>query len=306
MRERYLLRVPSEVAPEPLLVQLRERLAEDSARISTFRDAQPQLRRFLDQLTRYLGLVGLTSLFVGGIGVASTVHAFVKDKLKTIAILKTLGADSGTVIRTYLFQALCLGLMGSVAGVVFGASLQQVMPSLLASLLPLDLMELSAGQGLMPIVPTIKGLALGVATTLLFTLWPLLTIREIRPALIFRTEIVDVEYEHVPHKGRFPWLRYLRDPVRWSTVVVVSAGLSGLAIWQARSIAIGLIFIGALIAAVLLLMIAARLLIRALKTSAPASTLTVRHAMGNLSRPGSQATGIMVAIGIGVMIIVTI
>jgi putative ABC transport system permease protein len=305
VRERYLLRVPSEIPHHSLLVQLREQLANDSAHVSTFREAQPQLRRFLDQLTRYLGLVGLTALFVGGLGVASSIHAFVKDKLKTIAILKTLGADSGTVIRTYLFQALGLGLMGSLAGVAGGVSLQFAMPVTLGRLLPSDLLDLSLSQGLSP-EPMLKGLALGVTTTLLFTLWPLLRIREIRPALMFRNEMVDLEKEDMSSKGRFISLRYLRDPMRWVTVVLVSSGLSGLAMWQADSVSIGMMFIGALVAAVLLLTIAARIVIRWLRITASPSSLAVRYAVGNLSRPGSQASSIMVAIGIGVMIIVTI
>ena len=306
VRERYLLRVPSEIPHESLLAQLREQLANDTAHVSTFREAQPQLRRFLDQLTRYLGLVGLTALFVGGIGVAGTVHAFVKDKLKTIAILKTLGADSSTVIWTYLFQALCLGFMGSLAGVAVGASLQYAMPTLLARLLPGDLLELSLSHGIQPIEPILKGLALGVATTLLFTLWPLLRIREIRPARMFRNDIVGLENEDVPSKARFVSLRYLRDPIRWITVGLVSIGLSGLAMWQAQSLSIGMMFIGALIAAVMLLTIAARVVIGWLRITASPSSLAVRYAIGNLSRPGSQASSIMVAIGIGVMIIGTI
>ncbi|MBA2251568.1 MAG: FtsX-like permease family protein, partial [Nitrospirales bacterium] len=306
VRERYLLRVPLEVQPDPLVTELRDRLADDSAHVSTFREAQPQLRRFLDQLTRYLGLVGLTALFVGGIGVASTVHAFVKDKLKTIAILKTLGADSGTVIRTYLVQALCLGLMGSLAGVTLGASLQHAIPSLLAGLLPIDLLDQSVSQGSLSAEPILRGVALGAATTLLFTLWPLLGIREIRPALIFRTEMVGAEQEGDRDQRRFTWLEHLRDPVRWVTVVLIGIGLSGLAMWQARSLSIGTMFIGALVAAVVLLTLAARMVIRGLRIAASPSSLTVRQAMRNLSRPGSQATSIMVAVGIGVMIIVTI
>ncbi len=192
VRERYLLRLPPAMPAQPVLVELRSQLAADSARVSSYREAQPQLRRFLDQLTRYLGLVGLTALFVGGIGVASTVHAFLKDKLKTIAILKTLGADSGTVVRTYLVQALGLGLLGSLAGAVLGLSLQGLIPRLLAGFVPHDLLEVTISHTAFPILPVIKGLALGSATTLLFTLWPLLGIREIRPALVFRENVTPV------------------------------------------------------------------------------------------------------------------
>jgi putative ABC transport system permease protein len=305
VRERYLLRLPSEVQLEHLLTELRDRLAGDSAQVSTFREAQPQLRRFLEHLTRYLGLVGLTALFVGGIGVASTIHAFVKDKLKTIAILKTLGADSGTVIRTYLVQALCLGILGSLAGVTLGVSLQHAIPTVLAGLVPIDLLDLSVTQGSLFAEPVLKGLAMGAATTLLFTLWPLLGIREVRPALIFRTEIVGAAQDD-DRQGRITWREHLRHPVRWVTIMLVGIGLSALAMWQARSIAIGMIFIVALIAAVMLLTLAAAMVMRWLRIIPSPSSLMVRHAMRNLSRPGSQATSIMVAVGIGVMIIVTI
>src|SRR6185437_12435686 len=69
IRERYLLKIPSTMTPEPLLYELRGRLTPDSARVSSYRDAQPQLKQSLEQLTRYLGLIGLTALFVGGLGV---------------------------------------------------------------------------------------------------------------------------------------------------------------------------------------------------------------------------------------------
>jgi len=306
VRERYLLRLPSDMPPEPLVVSLREQLATDSARVSTFRDAQPQLRRFLEQLTRYLGLVGLTALFIGGIGVASTVHAFIKDKLKIIAVLKTLGADSRVVIQTYLFQTLVLGLVGSLAGVALGMSLQYAMPSILASLLPGDFLELSLRQGAISPEPIIKGLALGLTTTLLFTLWPLLRIRDIRPALIFRDELIHSIHEDAHPAGRFAWLRNMKDPIRWLTGVLIALGLAGLAMWQAQSMMIGLMFLGGLAAAVGLLTITAHTLVRILKMGFAPASLAVRHAMGNLIRPGNQATSIMVAIGIGVMVILTI
>jgi putative ABC transport system permease protein len=84
IRERYLVKTPSSLPTDPLLYELRGRLESDSVRVSGYKDAQPQLKQFLDQLTRYLGLIGLTALFVGGLGVATSVHAFVREKLTTI------------------------------------------------------------------------------------------------------------------------------------------------------------------------------------------------------------------------------
>ena len=197
VRERYLLRVPETRATEALLFELRGRLASESARVIPFREAQPQLRRFLDQLTRYLGLIGLTALFVGGIGVACTVHAFLREKLHTIAILKTLGAGSDTVLRTYLFQAILLGLIGSLAGAALGTGFQAALPTLLVGLLPSDLIGVTTTSSPLPLL---KGIAMGVLTTLLFTVWPLLKIRDLRPALIFRRGVAPIE--HDPSSGK--------------------------------------------------------------------------------------------------------
>ncbi len=313
VRERYLLKVSAEVPIQPLLYELRGRLARESARVSSYRDAQPQLKQFLEQLTRYLGLVGLTALFVGGIGVATSVQAFLREKLQTIAILKTLGADSATVVRTYLGQALFLGLLGSVAGAGLGVALQDLLPGFIAGMFATNLLEQiefspTLTWGSLP--PLFKGVALGLLTTLLFSIWPLLGIREIRPARIFHREVAGSEASQAtgaPHRwGR--WLRTIGadDPVRAITAICITGGLAGLSMWQAGSWKVGLLFLGALILAVLLLLLAASVLVRAIRWAPAPRSLAVRHAIGNLYRPGSQATGIMVSVGIGVMVIVAV
>ena len=81
IRERFLLQVPESQALKPLLGELRGRLSSEGARVLTYRDAQPRIRRFLDHLSTYLGLIGLTVLFVGGIGVATTVQGFLSQKM---------------------------------------------------------------------------------------------------------------------------------------------------------------------------------------------------------------------------------
>src|SRR5205807_2221713 len=90
-------------------------------------DARPGLRRFFSQLAAYLGLVGLASLFVGGIGVASSVVTFVRRQLATVAVLKCLGAESRMVLAAFLLQVLALGLLGSLAGAALGVLTQPVL-----------------------------------------------------------------------------------------------------------------------------------------------------------------------------------
>ena len=198
VRERYLLKAPPEMPLEPLLSELRDRLAADSVRISSYRTAQSQLRQFLDQLSRYLGLIGLTALFIGGLGVGTSIHAFLRDKLRTIAILKAVGADSATVVSTYVVQAIFLGSVGSLAGILLGSGLQRGLPPLMATMFGSDLLEqlgVSSELSWSSALPLLKGGALGLLSTLLFTLWPLLKIRDVHPGAIFRRDAEQMTLE---------------------------------------------------------------------------------------------------------------
>ena len=309
VRERYLLKIPSAMAPEPLLYELRGRLASDSARVSGYRDAQPQLKQSLEQLTRYLGLIGLTALFVGGLGVATSVHAFIREKLNTIAILKTVGADSPTIIWTYVLQAMILGLVGSLVGLIIGVLLHQGLPWMIAALMASDLLDqLGFAKGGMDVsfAPLAKGLALGLLSTLLFTLWPLLTIREVKPARIFRHDVAPLTSSGDPEKTR--WGRFWQgmDLVKALTSIVIGVGLTLLSMWQAGSWKVGALFILSFAVAVLLLGLSARFALSALKKWPRPEHLVLRQALGNVVRPGSQVVGITIAIGIGVMVVTTV
>ena len=303
IRERYLLRVPDSLALGPLRGELQGRLGPEGAGVSSYRDAQPRIRRFLDQLTVYLGLIGLTSLFVGGIGIACTIHGFMRHKLTTVAILKTLGADAGLLMRVYLFQSLFMGCLGSLGGVALGVGLQRLLPALLGELIPL------AVTSHVTALPLAKGLLVGALTTFCFTIWPLLAIREIPPALVFRR---DVEQHHTPIAGsRFRWmgnalLEIVRDRHRLGTALMMGGGLVVLAAWQARSLTLGALFLLAFGAAVVLLQAGAWALLHGLRKLPRPRSFVVRQALGNVQRPGNYTRGMAVAIGVGVMVIMTV
>ena len=309
VRERFLLKIPGTMPPNPLLYELRGRLASDSARVSSYREAQPQLKQSLDQLTRYLGLIGLTALFVGGLGVATSVHAFVREKLNTIAILKTVGADSQTIVLTYGWQALMLGLVGSLVGLFIGMALHLGLPWVIAAVMATDLLDqlgfASGGMGL-SLSPLLKGLALGILSTLLFTLWPLLTIREVKPARIFRREVAPSD--STVGSGQIKWWSSWQrlDRVKLLVAIGIGLGLALLSIWQAGSWRVGLLFILAFTAAVFLLGAAASASLMAVKKWPRPEPLALRQAVGNVTRPGSQVVSVTIAIGIGVMVVTTV
>ncbi|RPH77505.1 MAG: FtsX-like permease family protein [Nitrospiraceae bacterium] len=309
VRERYLVKTPPAMPLEPLLSELRDRLAADSARVSSYRSAQSQLRQFLEQLSRYLGLIGLTALFIGGLGVGTSIHAFLRDKLRTIAILKAIGADSTTVVSTYVVQAIFLGCVGSLAGILLGIVLQRALPPLAAALFVSDILDqlgVSFELSQSSIWPLLKGALLGLLSTLLFTLWPLLKIRNIHPGAIFRRDAEQATVEIATPSSRW-WVRWgLTDRWNVGTAGVIILGLCALSVWQAGSWSIGLLFIGAISLSITVLFVCAQAFVRGLAWVPLPRVLSLRYALGNVVRPGSQATGIMVAIGIGVMVIVTV
>ena len=138
VRYRTLFRLPEGADADAF----RDRLARHlpaAQRVTTYAQAQPGLRRFWDQLTMYLGLTGLVALMVGGIGVAVSVSAFVKEKLPAIAIMKALGAGWRPLLAAYLLQTALLGLGGSLAGALLGSLVQPLLAPTLTRLLPIEL-----------------------------------------------------------------------------------------------------------------------------------------------------------------------
>ncbi|MEO6203217.1 MAG: FtsX-like permease family protein, partial [Nitrospirales bacterium] len=183
IQERYRLSISDSTSLEPLIGELRGRLSQEGAQVSSFRDAQPRLRRFLAQLNLYLGLIGFTILLVGGIGVACTIQGFLTQKIPIIGTLKTLGADSSQIIRLYLTQSLFLGGIGSLLGVIVGVVLHQGLPLLLQGIIP-ETMPMNP-----TVAPILRGVLLGTLATLAFSLWPLLAIRDVSPALVYRQAV---------------------------------------------------------------------------------------------------------------------
>ena len=284
VRHRLLFRLPPGTSAEAFKEALAERLPDPSLRIITYAQAQPGVRRFWDQLTVYLGLTGLVALMVGGIGVATSVRTFVRGKLDTIAVLKSLGAGWRQILAAYLLQTVLLGFAGSLLGAALGTGLQRALVPALSPLLPFPL---EASFSLRSVA---AGLCMGTGLTLLFALWPLLDIRRVPPALILRR---DVE-ARLP--GRRPWL----------AAVPIVAGLAALAFWQAGSLKIGTLFVGGLAGALVLLAATARLMIHAARRLPRARSLAWRQAVSNLHRPDSHAGVVLVSLGLAVMLIVTV
>jgi putative ABC transport system permease protein len=261
-------------------------------RISDYRNPNPSLSRGLDQMTNYLSLVGLLALLVGGLGVATTIHTYLQQKLDSIAIIKCLGGRAGQIMRIYLIQGILLGTLGSLIGVGLGYLVQLLFPRLLVGLINLPTqLEIAPGAA-------IQGFLIGLLVTTLFLLPPLLAIGKVRPARVFLREMPETHYSLLR--------RLQQDPLPLTLSIMLLLGVGLLASWLAESLLRGFGFIAGLAGAILILALGARLLMVGLKHVPRPSSLALRHGLTNLNRPGNHVASILVALGIGVAFILTV
>jgi putative ABC transport system permease protein len=255
----------------------------ENYRVETYRQAQPALRKNLSRIERFLGLVALLSLFVGGIGVAQSVRAWLTGRLDSIAILKCLGLRPREIFPLYLGQTLLLGLAGSVVGIVAGAIVQLILPRLFPDLIPAELIN--------PWQPValLRGLALGVGVALLFSLPPLSAVLRVPPARVLRRDA-----EPLP---RHRW-------VATATMLVLGLGIWGMAALQSHSALLGTQFtLG--VGVVTALLAGAALLVTWLVRRLPRdfASLWLRQGLAALARPGAAGASAIVALGLGVLVV---
>ena len=276
---------------------VREELkaAFPTALVADFRETHPLITRGLERSERFLSLVSLIALIIGALGVAATMHAHLRQRLDTIAIMKCLGARSSQVSRIYLVQTLAVGLGGGVAGCLLGAAVQAAFPLLLGGIL-------SVRPAFHPDpLAALEAVTIGLLTAALFT-WPvLLGIREIRPIVIFRRDMAD------PTRS---WReRWFHSPAPWIARGVIAVAIAAIAAWLAGQdrLRVGGMFAGGLLASLLLLGAFSWLLLLALRRAGRTRFgVAWRQGIANVHRPGNQAQAVVVALGIGVMFTLTV
>ena len=249
--------------------------------VETYMEAQPSLRRALSRVERFLGLVALLSLLVGGIGVAQAVRAWLAGRLDSIAVLRALGVRPREVFVLYLGQTVLMALAGSAIGAFFGAIAARAIPGLLGSLLPVQV-----AVGWQP-AAMVRGIALGVGVAILFALRPLIDVWRIPPVRVLRRDADPLQVSR---------------PVAASLFVVLVVGVMVTAAVQSGSILRGAQFSLGMIIATTVLTLGAWGVVRLVgKVPRELPSVSLRHGLAALARPGSGTLGAVVALGLGVL-----
>jgi putative ABC transport system permease protein len=279
---QLLLKVPR-AAVEPLTTTLRSTFANEFVGVRSYRRSEDQMGENLTRAENYLSLVGLVVLILGGIGVSSVTRVFVQQKLRSIAILKCVGATSREILAVYMTQVLLLGVAGSLLGVAMAAAVIAAVPSFIGNIPAVFQVEYG-----LTTAAVAQGLAVGLLVSVLFSLVPLLDVRHVKPSLLLRHDI--------PPLTRIDW-------VKWIVTGAVAAALVAVAAWQAGSLRVGLMLSGGFVATAYVLHLAGLALVRAVQPLRYSPSFALRQAVLHIARPGNQTRVILLAVGLGTFFI---
>ncbi len=304
--ERVLFKLPppgdgrpvSDAAVAALKTKIAALLPE--AQVTDYRETNPSLTEGLDRATSLLSLMSLVALVLGAVGVAMAMRAHLQQRLDTIAIMKSLGARSGQIMKIYLLQTLLLGLAGGLLGVLLGVAVQLAFPLVLGKLInvPTELhLQWRA---------IVTGLGAGLLTTLLFTLPPLLDIRGVRPSLILRRAVEDNDDPFIAAV----WKKITKNAAQIVATAVILGGIAAIATTLSDSAVVGRVFSLGLVIVLLVLLAASAAVLWGLKFFLNRTRLhlpsALRHGLANLYRPGNPSAALLAALGMGVMQIMTV
>lgn len=275
---RYAIRT---TVSDPATVeqQLTAGFPSQGWRIRDPHDAAPGVARFIDQTSLFMTLVGLTSLLVGGIGVANGVRAWLDARAGTIATLRCLGAPSRLVFTVCLLQVLALALTGIAIGLVLGA----VTPIALAGWLR-DVLPVPPVLGIYT-RPLVLAAAYGLLTALAFSLWPLGRAARIPGAALFRDAFLPE--------------RVLPPAAIIAANAAVVAGLITLTIVTSTDRQFALWFCAAAVGTLLLFRLGGSFVMLAARAANQFGSAAIRMGIASLHRPGAATPLMLVSVGLG-------
>jgi putative ABC transport system permease protein len=267
--------------------EIRERYRSLRLGVDTVEERKREIGQGLKNVYAFLSLIGFISLFLGGIGVASAINVYIRQKVSTVAILRCLGASGRQSFAVYLVQGVALGLLGAIIGAALGIGVQLLIPLAVGQMLPIDVQFFIAWSAV------IRGMVAGLLICVVFTLLPLLSVRRISPLLALRSAFVEEGSR--------------RDPWRWFLYVVITASVVWFGVSQTGQWRIGVGFAGGLFVTFLVLALLARVVAwlarRFLSQRLP---YVWRQGIANLHRPNNRTVLLLVSLGLGTFLLLTL
>ena len=290
VRWHYRLRLPandtSDAAAKAVAAQARAQFPEAGWDIRSRSNASPQLERNVERFTQFLAIVGLTALLVGGVGVGNAVKSHLERRRETIATLKALGASGQRIFAIYLVQVQMLAAIGGVIGVALGAILPYAIVWTFGAIIPLPI-EPALHPGELALA-----LVYGLMTALAFSLWPLGRAHDVPVGALFR--------DAVAPQPRWPRKIYI------ALTAAAAAALIRLAVALAYDRHVAIVYVAIAAGVFVALRLIATLLMLAARLAPRARSTVLRMAIANIHRPGALTATVVLSLGLGIALLVTV
>ncbi|MGC2856893.1 ABC transporter permease [Novispirillum sp. DQ9] len=275
------LRLPEGTEGAAVLAALEQRFPDAGWRMVNAADGIPGVERTVDIARTLFVLAGLGILLIGGVGVGAAVRAALSARRPTIATLKALGAERRLVFLAFLSQVMAASLLAVAVGLAAGTGLAALARPLAGAWAPAGVVH---GPALL------AAAAVGLLAALLFALPPLSAAAGARPPEVWR--------------GVAPPRAGART--RWAVGTVGAILVALLAAWTGMPLAVAAFAGVALVVTGLLGGVGAALAAVSRRLARAAGGPARRLAWANLGRPEAPTTGLVVAFGLGLTLLVSI
>lgn len=277
----YLFKVPANTQEDVLQENLYKALQDPAISVETPSSAGEDSGRQLGYLSDYLGLVSIVALFMSALGAAYIYRLFLSTRMKEIAILRTLGLQSGQAVGVYILQASLLGLLSTLPTLLFSNLVLPLLSKLLASFTPFNLQpHVNLGAFLVCLLMAVFG-------SFVVSLPFLIKIFDLKAAKLFSEEKFSVGEGQ---RRLWPFLPCL----------VLFYFLS---VYQAHSWQIGSIFVGAMVAVIVVLLLIGYLTVKVAGMIKGFRRWFLKFSFLSLSRRAGASLAIFVALGLGALLI---
>jgi putative ABC transport system permease protein len=249
-------------------------------------NVSPQFSRNLDRMSQFLTLVGLTALIVGGVGVANAVRGYVERRTPDIATLKSLGATGRYVFGSTLLEVMMATAAGVAIGSLAGAAIPFAVAAFAGPLIPIPFQpEFYPSEAL-------SGVWFGYLTALTFSLIPLGRTHDIAVSALYR--------DRIDAMSRRPRAAYL------FMTAFAAVALIGSAVLLSNEKRLAMTYVAATLGGFVLLRLVGYLIVL-LARNAPRSRWTeLRLAVSNIHRPGAVTYAVVLSLGLGLALLVTL
>jgi putative ABC transport system permease protein len=283
VRHSYRIRLPAPEMEASVVQRLQQAAVAGQEFVEPARSADSRITRFFDNLLFFLGLVGIFTLLLAGVGIQSALAALLRDQTPTIAILRTVGATHRFIAVHYLAAVLLMAVVGTVGGLTGGMLLQLLLPILFAGLIP-------QGLGAAPTLSALmEGAVLGIVVVGLFAFLPLYRLREVRPAATLSIS------ETAARRG----------PAYLGAVAAVGVFFAAMILWQIEDGRIGGWFVAGTGLLIGFLALCTRLILAGVRRL-PARHMVLRQAVRGLFRPRNATAATIVTLAAALTVILTI